>query len=62
MGDWDSEISRDRDFPLGNHNQSCPLSLSPYSQEVVRATAVAMDYWIKFQKDVVVDLVCFRRW
>ena len=36
--------------------------LSSNSQEVVRATAVAMDYWMKFRKDVVVDLVCFRRW
>jgi probable 2-oxoglutarate dehydrogenase E1 component DHKTD1 len=33
-----------------------------HPEEVVRATAVAMDYWMKFQKDVVVDLVCFRRW
>ena len=31
-------------------------------QDVIRATALAMDYRQKFQKDVVLDLVCFRKW
>ena len=31
-------------------------------QDVVRATWVAMDYWLQFQNDVVIDMTCFRRW
>ena len=31
-------------------------------QEVVRAARVAVDYRLKFGKDIVVDMMCFRRW
>ncbi|KAK7103395.1 2-oxoadipate dehydrogenase complex component E1-like [Littorina saxatilis] len=31
-------------------------------EDVVRATSIAMDYRYKFHKDVIIDLMCFRRW
>ena len=31
-------------------------------QDVVRAASIAMDYRLKFEKDIVVDMICFRRW
>ena len=59
--------NRNRDMEYRNRDTITETTivlnpLSSNSQEVVRATAVAMDYWMKFRKDVVVDLVCFRRW
>ena len=38
-----------------------PVFLSLY-QDVKRATTIAMEYRAKFQRDVVIDLICFRRW
>ena len=31
-------------------------------QEVARATNIAMDYRRQFEKDVIINMVCFRRW
>ena len=31
-------------------------------QDVVQAASIAMDYRLKFEKDIVVDMICFRRW
>ena len=31
-------------------------------QDVVKAAKIALEYRHKFRKDVIVDLVCFRRW
>ena len=40
-----------------------PYQLPPPSpQNVMRACQVAIDYRTKFKKDVIVDLMCFRRW
>lgn len=33
-----------------------------YCQDVIRAARVAMEYHLQFEKDVVVDMTCFRRW
>ncbi|KAK7480383.1 hypothetical protein BaRGS_00028430 [Batillaria attramentaria] len=35
--------------------------LLPFLQDVIRATALAMDYRHKFRKDVFLDLICFRK-
>jgi len=32
-----------------------------HPEEVVRATQIAVDYWLEFEKDIVVDMMCFRR-
>ena len=31
-------------------------------QDVRRAATIAMEYRSKFQRDVVINLICFRRW
>lgn len=31
-------------------------------QDVVKATAIAMDYREKFRKDVIIDYICFRKY
>ncbi|XP_048259184.1 probable 2-oxoglutarate dehydrogenase E1 component DHKTD1, mitochondrial isoform X2 [Haliotis rufescens] len=31
-------------------------------EDVIRATAIAMDYRHKFHRDVIIDLICFRKW
>merc|ERR1712180_140531 len=31
-------------------------------EDLIKATRVAMDYRLKFRKDVFVNLICFRRW
>ena len=31
-------------------------------QEVVKACQIAMEYRQRFQKDVIVDYICFRKW
>lgn len=31
-------------------------------QDVIRACQVAMGYKMRFRKDVIVDLICYRRW
>ncbi|PVD25710.1 hypothetical protein C0Q70_13370 [Pomacea canaliculata] len=33
-----------------------------YPEDVIRATSIAVDYQQKFGKDVVLDLLCFRKW
>ncbi|XP_013414055.1 probable 2-oxoglutarate dehydrogenase E1 component DHKTD1, mitochondrial, partial [Lingula anatina] len=33
-----------------------------YPEEVIRATQLAMEYRQKFRKDIVIDLICFRKW
>ena len=33
-----------------------------FIQDVVRATSIAMEYRNRFCKDVILDLVCFRKW
>ena len=33
-----------------------------HPEDVMRASHIAMLYWSKFHKDVIIDLVCFRRW
>lgn len=31
-------------------------------EDLIRATKIAVDYRMKFRKDIIIDLVCFRRW
>ncbi|RUS74783.1 hypothetical protein EGW08_017450 [Elysia chlorotica] len=50
-----SDIAKMNGYPVIHVNADCP-------QDVQRATALAMEYRNKFQRDVVIDLVCFRRW
>ena len=45
----------------GKRRRSWPYFGSS-SQDVVRATAIALDYWQHFRNDVIVDMTCFRRW
>eukprot|EP01135_Chromosphaera_perkinsii_P001331 Nk52_evm58s164 gene=Nk52_evmTU58s164 len=33
-----------------------------YPEEVAKACRIAIDYRMQFRKDVIVDIVCFRRW
>lgn len=33
-----------------------------HPEEVVRATAVAVDYLNRYEKDVIIDMICYRRW
>ncbi|XP_023235170.1 probable 2-oxoglutarate dehydrogenase E1 component DHKTD1, mitochondrial isoform X2 [Centruroides sculpturatus] len=33
-----------------------------YPEELVKATRLALEYRQKFQKDILIDLICFRRW
>lgn len=32
-----------------------------YPEEVVRAARLAMDYRMRFRKDIIIDLICYRR-
>ena len=41
---------------------ACYLNESHPFQDVVKASKIAFEYRQKFRKDVIVDLVCFRRW
>ncbi|XP_077997960.1 2-oxoadipate dehydrogenase complex component E1-like [Glandiceps talaboti] len=43
---------------------SCPVLHvnGDYPEDVVRACKLAMDYRQQFRKDIIVDLVCFRKW
>ena len=44
------------------HTHTTTTHTTHTSQDMVRATEVAMDYWLTFHNDVAIDLVCFRRW
>ncbi|KAK3755337.1 hypothetical protein RRG08_026067 [Elysia crispata] len=50
-----SDIAKMNGYPVIHVNADCP-------QDVKRATTIAMEYRAKFQRDVVIDLICFRRW
>ncbi|GFS26604.1 2-oxoglutarate dehydrogenase E1 component [Elysia marginata] len=50
-----SDIAKMNGYPVIHVNADCP-------EDVKRATAIAMEYRAKFQRDIVIDLVCFRRW
>ena len=41
---------------------ACYFNESHPFQDVVKASKIAFEYRQKFRKDVIVDLVCFRRW
>lgn len=50
-----SDIMKMIAAPVIHVNGDCP-------EELVKATRLALEYRQKFQKDVLIDLVCFRRW
>ncbi|XP_070576884.1 2-oxoadipate dehydrogenase complex component E1-like [Ptychodera flava] len=50
-----SDVSKIVNCPIIHVNGDHP-------EDVVRACKLAMDYRQEFRKDVIVDLVCFRRW
>ena len=50
-----SDIAKVSGYPVLHVNGDDP-------EAVVRATSVAMDYQQRFRRDVIIDLVCFRRW
>ncbi|GFN82336.1 hypothetical protein PoB_000884200 [Plakobranchus ocellatus] len=50
-----SDIAKMNGYPVIHVNADFP-------EEVKKAATIAMEYRDKFRKDVVIDLVCFRRW
>jgi len=43
---------------------NCPVIHvnADFPEDLVRATKIAFDYRMKFRKDIIIDLICFRRW
>ncbi|XP_076441946.1 2-oxoadipate dehydrogenase complex component E1-like [Babylonia areolata] len=50
-----SDMAKVNGYPVIHVNADNP-------EDVIRATSIAMDYRQKFHKDVILDLVCFRKW
>lgn len=50
-----SDVAKMINVPVIHVNGDCP-------EDVVKATKTAMDYRMMFRRDIVIDLVCFRRW
>jgi len=43
---------------------NCPVLHvnADFPEDLIKATKIAFDYRMKFRKDIIIDLVCFRRW
>lgn len=43
---------------------NCPVLHvnADFPDDLIKATKIAVDYRMKFRKDIIIDLVCFRRW
>jgi probable 2-oxoglutarate dehydrogenase E1 component DHKTD1 len=50
------------DYPEGKVSDFLPLSCSPLLADVARAVDIAFQYRHYFRKDVIVDLLVYRRW
>lgn len=50
------------DYPEGRVSLVGPFSGSPHSIDVERAVDVAFKYRNHFRKDVIIDLLVYRRW
>ncbi len=54
--------TRDVLFSLPCETQAQVFVVPFHLQDVVKASKIAFEYRQRFRKDVLVDLVCFRRW
>ncbi|KAK3092434.1 hypothetical protein FSP39_002811 [Pinctada imbricata] len=52
---YSSDQAKINGYPVFHVNADSP-------EEVMRVTSIAMDYKNKFQKDVVIDFICFRKY
>ncbi|KAL3874391.1 hypothetical protein ACJMK2_037417 [Sinanodonta woodiana] len=52
---YSSDLAKINGYPVLHINADFP-------EDVVRATAIAMDYRKKFRKDVILDFICFRKY